>query len=170
MPGINVDVDRQGWGAQPPTGPYTPLHADDIRGLVVHHSGSREDAPEDHQRCAARVRGVQRFHQQTRGWSDIGYHFIVCHHGDVFEGRPVRFRGAHAGRFGGNARWLGVCVLGDYSRAGAEVLPGAQRGLMLVRHIVLARRPHAVAVWPHRRFTPTTCPGRALREWCRTFP
>lgn len=138
--------------------------------MALHHSGSREDAPEQHERCADRVRGVQRFHQDARGWADIAYHLIICRHGSVFAGRPLTARGAHAGTDEGNARFVGVCVLGDYTAPGAKITPQVERGLLRARVLVRQERWLALAVWPHLRFTDTACPGGPLREWCRRFP
>ena len=45
-----------------------------------------------------------------RGWSDIGYHFVVEIDGPVCDGRPVERAGAHAS--GHNANSIGVCYVG----------------------------------------------------------
>lgn len=45
-----------------------------------------------------------------RGWSDIGYHFVVELDGSVCDGRPVEVSGAHAS--GHNKNSIGVCYVG----------------------------------------------------------
>lgn len=44
-----------------------------------------------------------------RGWSDIGYHFVVRRDGTVEKGRPVSIAGAHAPP---NAHSIGICLVG----------------------------------------------------------
>lgn len=44
----------------------------------------------------ANMKMMQNFHMNTRGWSDIGYHFVIYPSGNVYEGRPARTQGAHA--------------------------------------------------------------------------
>lgn len=41
------------------------------------------------------MRAMQRFHQQGRGWKDIGYHRVIFPSGHVYEGRPIGVQGAH---------------------------------------------------------------------------
>jgi len=45
------------------------------------------------------VRGIQNYHMDVQGWSDIGYHFLVNANGDLYEGRSGSMssipRGAH---------------------------------------------------------------------------
>jgi hypothetical protein len=37
--------------------------------------------------CAAQVRGIQAFHQDTREWNDVGYSYLICGTGEVFQAR-----------------------------------------------------------------------------------
>ncbi|MFH1919390.1 MAG: N-acetylmuramoyl-L-alanine amidase, partial [Planctomycetota bacterium] len=57
---------------------------------VGHQSMSRQDA-------VRTVKGHQNFHMDSRGWKDIGYHFLVDGAGRVFEGVPVELVGTHVG-------------------------------------------------------------------------
>lgn len=69
--------------------------------LIVHHSaGPRSQTPE----------AIRRFHMESRGWSDVGYHWLVDQAGEVHAGRDPSLLGAHAPP---NAGRLGVCVIGD---------------------------------------------------------
>ena len=45
-----------------------------------------------------------------RGWSDIGYHYVILINGTIQEGRPVERAGAHCK--GHNANSIGVCYVG----------------------------------------------------------
>jgi hypothetical protein len=57
------------------------------------------------------VRGIQGFHQNGRGWIDIGYHFLIGPEGIIYQGRPENVRGAHATP---NTNKVGICLIGDY--------------------------------------------------------
>jgi hypothetical protein len=78
---------------------------------------------------AALIRADYLYHVKTRGWSDIGYNFVVDRYGQVFEGRAGGMDrsvlGAHTG--GMNSGSFGVALIGDFSTAS---VPGvAQRAL-----------------------------------------
>ena len=53
---------------------------------------------------------IRRWHIQERGWSDIGYHFVVKLDGTVQPGRPVGRVGAHVA--GHNKHSIGICYVG----------------------------------------------------------
>jgi N-acetylmuramoyl-L-alanine amidase len=46
-----------------------------------------------------------------RGWSDIGYHYIITSDGNLHLGRPIERGGAHA--VGYNAYSIGICLTGN---------------------------------------------------------
>ena len=46
---------------------------------------------------AVSVDTIRRWHKK-RGWSDIGYHYVIQLNGDINEGRPVE-------RMGGSRKW-----------------------------------------------------------------
>lgn len=45
-----------------------------------------------------------------RGWSDIGYHYVIRRNGKIERGRPLEVPGAHAKGF--NKHSIGVCLIG----------------------------------------------------------
>lgn len=76
---------RSEWGAQAPSGGYAYATASH---LGVHHSASTSDGNANTwSECAAAVRGIQDFHMYTNGWTDIGYNYVVCQTGHIFQGR-----------------------------------------------------------------------------------
>jgi N-acetyl-anhydromuramyl-L-alanine amidase AmpD len=120
---------------------------------------------------------IRRWHLD-RGWSDIGYHFVIRRDGTVEPGRPVSAVGAHAKGF--NATSIGICLVGgvndigfadaNYTRAQYDAL---ERTL-----ISLTRRGHVLAeqlgvdlippgIVGHRDLPGVTkaCPCFDVRAW-----
>lgn len=74
----------------------------DITHIVIH--------------CSATVRGrhyeardIHRWHKD-RGWSGIGYHYVVQAGGEIEIGRNVDYDGAHVK--GHNTNTIGICLIG----------------------------------------------------------
>jgi N-acetylmuramoyl-L-alanine amidase len=136
-------VSRAEWGAGPPHGSFQTVNWNrpDLKLYVHHTDGATNQA----------VRDIQRFHQDTRGWTDIGYHFLVREDGTIYEGRPERVRGAHDPN--GN-EFPAVALIGDYS---TRVPTDAQhRAVYEIKDYV-----KAVKLVGHRDDYPTSCPGDA---------
>lgn len=103
-------VNRTEWGANP------PKEVDHFSGpapyVIVHHSyiPAACDSPET---CQAAMRSMQSFHQDDRGWNDIGYSYAIGGDGLVYQGRGFNVIGAHAPRY--NDRSVGICLIGDWT-------------------------------------------------------
>ena len=108
-------VTRAQWGADERLRSGTPDYASTVKMGFVHHTDTSNSYSTA--QAAAMVRSVYAFHTRSRGWSDIGYNFLVDKYGRVFEGRyggvdrPVI--GAHTGGF--NTDTFGTSLLGNYS-------------------------------------------------------
>ena len=100
-------ISRKDWGAKPARNRTITLP---VKDLWLHHSAS----PDTGLRA---VRGIQKFHQDTRGWADIAYNFLYSpSERKFYEGRGAGVLGAHTR--GHNMASHGLCVLGNYDRAG----------------------------------------------------
>jgi len=102
---------RSFWGAAPPTCSYSYCNTTHVG---VHHSASSSHWNSTTlAQCATNVLGMQTFHMVTNGWCDLGYNYVVCKHGDIFEGRGGGddVRGAHDGK---NCGSMGVCNMGYF--------------------------------------------------------
>jgi hypothetical protein len=161
-------IERAQWHAREPRKSPQQLRQAGQRGLAVHHSGSKHERRDDHSQCYGVVQSIQRFHQDARGWSDIAYSYVVCQHGAFFVGRGRGIRTAAQGTNAGNDAWHAVCWLGDGQDWTST--PDNEATLRYARERVLTYNANATLVWPHLRFHSTTCPGGALREWCRQWP
>jgi hypothetical protein len=78
-------VSRAAWGARPPKYPYSLTLA---KHLAIHHTaGVSDGVAATTEECAAQVRAIQAFHQDTRDWNDVGYSYLICGTGEVFQAR-----------------------------------------------------------------------------------
>lgn len=145
--------DRNSWGAQPPRGAYVP-HIP--YRFAQHHSAGRRTST--FAETVAELQFIQDFHQNGRGWQDIGYHFLLDDAGRIFQGVPEQFRGTHAG--GNNTGNIGVCMLGNYHEPG--VLPTtAQLDSVTALYAWLAFQysVNIDSLFGHRDYNSTACPG-----------
>ncbi|XP_005406124.1 PREDICTED: N-acetylmuramoyl-L-alanine amidase [Chinchilla lanigera] len=156
------------WEAAPYRGRPTPLKLP-LGFLYVHHTFEPALPCTTFERCAANMRSMQRFHQDTRGWEDIGYSFVVGSEGYVYEGRGWHWVGAHTRGY--NSRGFGVAIVGDYTkslpskaamRTVSDELPSCavRAGLLRSDYQVLG----------YRQLVHTDCPGHALFRQLRTWP
>lgn len=76
-----------------------------ITEIIVHCSATPEG--KDYT-----VDDIRRWHKQ-RGYSDVGYHYIVYRNGQLVQGRDINVIGAHAA--GHNAHSVGICYIGGMS-------------------------------------------------------
>lgn len=156
-------VPRSAWGAEPLRDNHDPMAG--VRRVTVHHTA---ELPAMSTRSDAElVKGVQRFHQDDRGWADIGYHYLIGRDGRVYQGRELHIQGAHAGG-GNNVENLGVSVVGDFS----DGLPTAATLATLEHFLQHQMRTYEVAadqLFGHREFKATACPGDVLFGWLESY-
>ena len=93
----------------------------------------------------------------SRGWSDIGYHFLIGPDGKIYEGRPDTAVGAHSPP---NTGKVGVCMIGNFNN-GADEMPDVQRNALIrvLAHLAGKWKLPVSAIHGHREFQQTDCPG-----------
>ncbi|MEU7032740.1 peptidoglycan recognition family protein [Streptomyces sp. NPDC046237] len=158
-------VRRSEWGARDyrlPSG-ATLYGNERRRGVKIHYLGTPY-SDRTHDRCAAYVRQLQAQHMDGNGWSDIGYSFVVCTHGYVYEGRGLRRRNSANGNTTLNDQDYAVCGL--VGSSGLTVPPPAQvNGLRDAVDYCRAQGPAGDWLGGHRDGFATSCPGDALYTW-----
>ncbi|XP_068192055.1 peptidoglycan recognition protein 6 [Antennarius striatus] len=153
-------IPRCMWGAQPYRGTPTNLSLP-LSFLYIHHTSTPGKPCLTFQQCSADMRSMQRFHQEDRGWNDIGYSFVAGSDGYIYEGRSWLWQGAHT--LGHNSIGYGVSFIGDYMIH----LP-SQHSMGLVRDRLTScavgggRLTANFTIQGHRQVVTTSCPGDAL--------
>ena len=147
---------RAEWNAPPPTDPYTPDPSP--WRLTLHHTDGRYT--DSLALSLAETRFIGKFHQNGRGWIDIGYHYLIDPLGNIIEGRPLETLGAHTGE--NNQGNVGIALLGSYHEPKNHIATPAQFAavLALSRYLVKRFGIDPLSIKGHRDYKATTvCPG-----------
>jgi hypothetical protein len=65
---------------------HWPPSFNPLQKFFIHHTAGRNGDPNP----AATVRAIYYYHAITRGWTDIGYNFLIDEAGHIYEGRHAR--------------------------------------------------------------------------------
>lgn len=133
-----------------------------VKWITVHHDGMSPFAATDFASCASRIELIRNGHR-GKGWADIGYHFVVDRSGRVWEGRDMRYQGAHVqDQNEGN---LGILCVGNFDQQTPSMaqLAALDRHLRtcMVKYKVKSTRVLSHQEWASAR---TACPGRNLQS------
>ena len=88
-----------------------------IETIVVHCTATRPNWWAE-KTSQEKVDEVRRWHVEDRGWSDIGYHYLIDRDGTVSKGRPLSKVGAHAK--GHNTGSVGISLFGGHGGNAAD--------------------------------------------------
>jgi hypothetical protein len=158
-------LPRSSWGNRKAIPRKMELMGNPTR-ITIHHTAM--DAPQTPKEATHQIRLIQRNQIQKNRWGDIGYHFLIDPWGRVFEGRKLKYQGAHAGDGETNKHNLGICLLGNFQsgEAGASHPTQAQLKSMRALVQVLTDTFHISPsqVFSHQQIRPTatSCPGTWL--------
>ncbi len=163
---------REQWGADESLRDGRPSYGSISAGFV-HHTVNANDYHRDD--VAGIIRSIYAYHTQSRGWSDIGYNFVVDKFGRIWEGRyggvarPVV--GAHT--LGYNDDSFAMSAIGNYETAHPSDAMLRAYGALFAWKLGLAGIDPTdmsqnvagdtfAAINGHRDAGQTACPGRYL--------
>lgn len=131
-----------------------------IGRITVHHEAELCEEG-DWTSSVLRIRGIQKAHMQ-KGWADIGYHFMIDYKGRIWEGRLLKYQGAHVRD--NNEGNIGIALLGDFNIQ----WPTKEQKESLKRLLNELRTTYNVPkrrVYTHRELVVTECPGDHLQSY-----
>lgn len=107
------------------------------------------------------VATIKKWHLQ-RGFSDIGYHYVVYRDGSVHEGRDINVAGAHC--TGHNTGSIGISYVGGLDASGKNAkdtrTPEQKEALLkLVRELCKKYNIPKTKVYGHYQFANKACPS-----------
>lgn len=149
-------IPRSQWGARPPSNRQY-LSDGWVDTIVVHYTAMNGDRVDSLDESMARLRGVQRYHMDSNGWSDIGYHFAFDKNGNVFEARGFNVYGAHV--LGHNGHTYGVVFLGAERNDRDDLTDAGREALVLLCGEIEKQVGRRLFIKGHKELGPTACPG-----------
>ncbi len=164
---------RAQWGADESIRNKKSLRYGTISAGFVHHTVNANDYTED--QVPAILRSIYAYHVKSRGWSDIGYNFLVDRFGRIWEGRyggidkPVV--GAHTLNYNDYA--FAMSAIGNYEtqrpsdamlRAYGQLFAWklSLHGVNPASKSQKVGRSTFAAINGHRDAGSTACPGKYL--------
>ncbi len=164
---------RAQWGADERMRDKSSLAYYEVHAGFVHHTVNANGYTKA--QVPSLLRGIYAYHTQSKGWSDIGYNFIVDRFGRIWEGRyggvDRAVVGAHT--LGYNEYSFAMSALGNFDKAQPSSAMLDAYGRLFAWKLSL----HGVSAasskqWVAKRYFPginghrdagsTACPGRYL--------
>ena len=123
-----------------------------IRELIVHCSATPEG--KDYS-----VDTIRQWHLQ-RGFSDIGYHYVIYRDGSIHIGRDESIIGAHC--TGHNTNSIGICYIGGCASDGKtpkDTRTEAQKNSLLKLLSELKKKYPKAVIHSHKDYANKACPS-----------
>lgn len=141
----------------PSTLASTTTNPRNIKEIIVHCSATPKG--EDYT-----VDNIRAWHKE-RGFTDIGYHYVVYRDGTVHTGRNEAISGAHC--TGHNTISIGVCYIGgcpersvqNWSAQSEDTRTSAQKSALVTLLKKLKAKYPQAKIYGHRDFANKSCPS-----------
>lgn len=123
----------------------------DIKEIIVHCSATPEDRNYT-------VEEIDRWHK-NRGWSGIGYHYVIYLDGSIHKGRDIEKVGAHCTNHNKNS--IGICYIGgcDRDMNPKDTRTQEQKDALIEILTRLKKRYPDAKIYGHRDFANKACPS-----------
>ncbi|WP_205471211.1 FG-GAP-like repeat-containing protein [Nocardioides sp. SYSU D00038] len=165
---------RAQWGANEKLRDGRALHYGTIKGGFVHHTVNANDYTAE--QVPGIIRSIYAYHVKSRGWSDVGYNFLVDRFGRIWEGRyggvTKAVVGAHT--LGYNDYAFAMSAIGNFDVAQPPTAMVQAYGALMAwklalhnvaagaRNVKIGSKTFSHAIMGHRDAGSTACPGRYL--------
>lgn len=133
----------------------------DLKRIILHCTATVERAHFD-------VATIRKWHTDPepkgRGWSDIGYHYLIWLDGTIEIGRPIHIEGAHVRNH--NKDSVGVAYVGGLDKGGKpkDTMTPAQdiAFIQLVRSLRMVFG--TLSISGHNQYARKACPSFDVRD------
>lgn len=138
-----------------------------VERVTVHHEGNPKPNYDSNSSQVARsLRQIQRAHFKMMGAADIAYHFIIDRQGMIWQGREMKYQGAHTK--GNNAHNIGIMCLGNFNlqRPSMAQLNSLEQ---LCATVLAGYGIPPSKLYGHRELRSTACPGKHLFPFVKSM-
>jgi N-acetylmuramoyl-L-alanine amidase len=139
-----------------------------INEIIIHCTATRPDWWWN-KNPQAKVKEVCRWHLD-RGWSDIGYHYLIDRDGTVVTGRPLDRTGAHVK--GHNTGTIGIALFGGFGGSAGDSFADnftedQERALLDLIAKLKADHPSITKISGHNQYAAKACPCFSVPAWLK---
>lgn len=159
-------VSRTQWGARAAKSRAPNLKLKPAPYVIIHHSTG--SGCETQAVCQLKVRQFQNEHMNNKGWSDIGYNFLVGEDGNIYEGRGWGKQGAHSIPF--NKKSIGICIIGNYTNRTPNQAAIQAVAKLIAYGVESGEIKNDYKLLGHRQTWATACPGNSLYTMIQSWP
>jgi N-acetylmuramoyl-L-alanine amidase len=133
-----------------------------IKGIIIHCSATKPSMD-------IGVKEIDKWHKK-RGWSGIGYHYVIRRDGTLETGRSIEKDGAHVK--GHNKNTIGICMIGGVdSKQNPEnnfTQPQFDKLNTLLQDLLFSSIVESGAyIKGHNEFSNKACPSFNVQEWLK---
>ena len=150
-------IPRTSWSKHKMKSNLNPMGS--INKITVHHTTE----PSNISRLSdiQYLNIIEKSHHE-RGMACIGYHYIIGRDGKIYQGRPIKYQGAHV--LSNNKNNIGVSLIGDFNK---RMPTKAQLKSLNSILYSLRKKYHlpATRVYGHKHLGKSECPGVQLEKW-----
>tara|TARA_R110000772_G_C13090165_1_gene418473 strand:+ start:196 stop:606 length:411 start_codon:yes stop_codon:yes gene_type:complete len=129
-----------------------------IEEIIIHCTDTFADMDVD-------IELIRKWHVEERGWSDVGYHYLIRRDGSVETGRDIHRPGAHA--VGHNKHSIGLAITGGKARGDESATNFTQAQWNSLEDFVVSlveQFPDA-SVIGHNNVSKKACPTFDVKKW-----
>lgn len=143
-----------------------------IQKIIVHHTA--ETGVENGRTPEQVMRAIYRYHTVSRGWGDIGYHYVIAPDGEIYEGRAGGDYVVAGHAYCNNVGTIGIALMGNFNnQEPSNKQVSALRNLLL--HLAETYEldltdedwyhgKKTSNLLGHRDLSATSCPGQNLYD------
>ena len=133
----------------------------DLKRIILHCSATPEGRE-------VSVETIREWHTDPsprgRGWSDIGYHYVIHLDGKIELGRPIEVQGAHVS--GENEDSIGICYIGGVDAANEP--KDTMTVLQEIAFVEIVKSLRLIfgklSIHGHNEFSTKACPSFSVEE------
>lgn len=119
-------------------------------------------------KCVLRVRLIQMFHVESRGWDDIGYNFLVGGDGSAYFGRGWDYVGAHTKGY--NKYSIAIAFIGTFNSEEPPVQQVEACRKLIQMGVALGKIAKDYKLFAHRQLMSTLSPGDTVFNIIKRWP
>ena len=137
-----------------------------LNEIIVHCTATRSDWWTGTS-AQVKTNEVRNWHT-SKGWSDIGYHYLIDRDGTVVSGRPLERTGAHVK--GHNTGTIGISLFGGHGGSASDMFEDnftEEQDAALRKLIADLQKDHPSIhkISGHNEYSSKACPCFNVRNW-----